>query len=375
MSSLTLQQRTLLRKQREAAQQRPEGEQDPVTSRSSSPLPPQTPVLPDRISSLNLNATPNPFTSGTSSNATNATNTTMSIGGRRLIGDRIRKRVKLEGSSEAEFTQFIETMNPEEPEAYSIAYLLRLTDLHKKSIQEVALSWTPSKNLSKSLRAIIQAALLMPNIKYYSGNLSSIIMTAADAGGIKQLPKEDDDCDALASWLNGEINNGRYLLKKTITESLSPGHELANIADLTDRLVAKLGKQFSPTLGIYFRIAFIRSEIKKNHKGDKFWGAVDDELDKMHASGSEEYIDDLYMRKTSTHTLSTDMIGEKKPNWYQLLHDNLSKIQRIKVRAKRKREEEEEEEEDQEPADKSGENSEERENQDPNGAPGDIEKN
>ncbi|KAK7013589.1 hypothetical protein R3P38DRAFT_2788468 [Favolaschia claudopus] len=109
----------------------------------------------------------------------------------------------------------------------------------------------------KLLRPIIHAALLMPNIKYYSGNLSSTIMTVAETSNVKQMPNDDEERDALASWLNKEINNARYQLKKTIAESLTPGNELKNIAVLTDRLISKLGKQFNATLSIYLRVAFI----------------------------------------------------------------------------------------------------------------------
>ncbi|KAK7012713.1 hypothetical protein R3P38DRAFT_1580776 [Favolaschia claudopus] len=378
MTGLSLQERTALRKQRQAAQQRQDD------TRSSSP-PPQTPGFPTRLPNLNITGiTPNPFTSGTSSNAT----VSSSIATRRLMGDRIRKKVKLEPSSEAEFTQFIETTSSEEREALLHASILRLTDLHATSAQAKASNYTPSKTLEKSLRSIIHTALLMPNIKYYSGNLSSIIMTVAETN-VKQMPKDDDEQDALASWLNKEINNARYQIKKTIAESLNPGNELKNIAVLTDRLFSKLGKDFKPTLSVYMRLAFIRAEIAKNHKADKFWGIVDDELEGMHKHGPAGFVDDLttvYEEDVENHgdpanskcAPSTEMVGDKKPRWYQSLHDNVSKIQRIKARiaaTKRKRGddgEEDEEDDSREPADNGGEDgpSEDQENDDPNGRGG-----
>ncbi|KAK7035084.1 hypothetical protein R3P38DRAFT_2772113 [Favolaschia claudopus] len=198
----------------------------------------------------------------------------------------------------------------------------------------------------------------MPNIKYYSGNLSSTIMTVAETSIVKQMPNDDEERDALASWLNKEINNARYQLKKTIAESLTPGNELKNIAVLTDWLISKLGKQFNATLSIYLRVAFIRAEIVKNHKADKFWAAADDELEKMHNRGPQGFVDDLttlYEEDIEAHgdpanskcTPSTEIVGDKKPRWYQPLHDNVSKIQRIKIRtaSKRKRGDEEEDEE------------------------------
>ncbi|KAK6991825.1 hypothetical protein R3P38DRAFT_2803520 [Favolaschia claudopus] len=217
----------------------------------------------------------------------------------------------------------------------------------------------------KTLREIMQVALLMPNIKYYIGNLTQTVITVAETAAVKLMPKEEEDRDTLAAWLNNQINNARYQLKKTITTSLSKDSGMQNIADLAAHLFSKR-KYFSPTLSVYFRIALIRAEIQKNHHVDHFWSKVDDELQKMHEGGPEALVADLETcyeedvdafgdPSKSKCTPSTEMVGEKKPAWYRALHANVAKIQRVKLRTapgKRKREEDDEaDDSDKEPED------------------------
>ena len=48
----------------------------------------------------------------------------------------------------------------------------------------------------------------------------------------------------------------------------------------------------------------------------------------------------------SKHTVSTDIVGEKRPKWYASLHANAPKVQRVKVRAAKRRRDDSDDERD-----------------------------
>ncbi|KAK7033797.1 hypothetical protein R3P38DRAFT_2772784 [Favolaschia claudopus] len=227
-----------------------------------------------------------------------------------------------------------------------------------KSVQDTAVSWTPSKTLDKTLRAIINAAFLMPNIAYYgSSTLPQTVITVARASGSKDLPEDDVAQDILLSWIGDKINNARYQIKKMITESLIPASYLENIAELARDLLKAHAKQFKPTLGLYLRLALIRSHIPKNHQPKQFWRMVDDDLEgfaKMEPETALNNLMTLYYEDTDDHgdpakssfKLSEVHIGEQRPKWYQPLHDQVSRVQRVEpTRAKRKRDDDDDEDE------------------------------
>ncbi|KAJ7170377.1 hypothetical protein C8R43DRAFT_1120808 [Mycena crocata] len=290
----TLLERTRARQAREAF----------ASTRSSSPPLHGSPTFtPNPLPTLDFNATPN-----------------LSVVQRKAFGDRVLKKIKLESNPQAEFVQFVEMANQDECDALQVAYTLRLTDMISKSMQETVVNWTPPKSLEKALCPLIYALLLIPNVKFYSGNLTSTLM---------------------------------------ITESLAPNSDIENIAALTQRLLTSHAKSFNATLTIYFRIALIRYHVEQKHPPNAFCGKVDDDLEELYKDGPQAVVENLktlYEDDVEAHgdqaesdfTISTEIVGEKRPKWYRHVHHNTPKIQRVgKVRAtKRKRDSEEEEEED-----------------------------
>ncbi|KAJ7230963.1 hypothetical protein B0H12DRAFT_1240083 [Mycena haematopus] len=253
---------------------------------SSSPSP-QTELLPDRQTSESA-ATPNPFVGTSASVLITQTDRLKSFGERAL------KRIKLSDESQAEFRQYIETRNLEERNTLQFLHTLQVEDLLNKEVEERNSSWKPSKALAKTLREYIWTLLLLPNIQYYAGTVESAVISAARSNKVKGFPTANsNESPELVKWLGREFSIFRSDLKGVVKGSMEEGSELRNIANLTEELLQR-APGLNHTLGLYYRLAFIRRHLRLfSHSIHDFWPKVDEELEDLHDAGPEDFLESM----------------------------------------------------------------------------------
>ncbi|KAJ7253006.1 hypothetical protein B0H12DRAFT_1233714 [Mycena haematopus] len=249
---------------------------------SSSPSPQLLTDLPPES-----DGTPNPFVGTSSSLMITPTDRLKSFGERAL------KRIKLSDESQAEFRQYIETRNLEECNTLQFIHTLQVEDLLKE-VEERISSWKPSKALAKTLREYIWTLLLLPNIQYYAGTVENAIISAARTNKVKGLmAANSNESPELVKWLGREFSIFRSDLKGVVKGSTDDGSELRNVANLAKELLQR-APGLNHTLGLYYRLAFIRRHLRlSSHSIHDFWPKVDEELEDLHKAGPEDFLDSM----------------------------------------------------------------------------------
>ncbi|KAK6975044.1 hypothetical protein R3P38DRAFT_3335211 [Favolaschia claudopus] len=209
------------------------------------------------------------------------------------FGERLLKRVKVNEDTRAEFMQYIQTTNQQERDALHVFHLLHTKELLVNTTEERLKEWKPSKELAKVIRDHIWTILLLPNIKYYSGNVEAQIISTMRTNKVKELPAADsEEAPDLIKFVARELSLFRSQMKKEIADSLEDD-ETRNIANLAEQLLEH-APWVNPTLGLYYRIAFIRRHLRVHkHSISKFWGEVDAELEELHGVSAEEHLQSL----------------------------------------------------------------------------------
>ncbi|KAJ6592425.1 hypothetical protein B0H19DRAFT_1055150 [Mycena capillaripes] len=273
----------------------PEPRTSPPADGSSPPPNPQS----------DSDATPNPFAPSAISQVVRLKN----------FGKRALKRIKLSDELQAEFRQYIEMTSLEERYALQFIHTLQVEDLLNKEVEECNSLWKPSKALAKTLREYIWTLLLLPNIRYYAGTVENAVISAARSNKVKGLP----------------------------AASMEDGSELRNIADLAENLLQH-APGLNATLGLYYRIVFIRCHLRLfNHSIHDFWSKVDEELEEMHDAGPEDFLEsmkvnfeeDIAVYKDpvkSTHRPSSDTFDDGCMKDLKTLSPLAPKIQRVVAR-------------------------------------------
>ncbi|KAF8168643.1 hypothetical protein K438DRAFT_2064569 [Mycena galopus ATCC 62051] len=172
------------------------------------------------------------------------------------------------------------------------------------------------------------------------------------------------DCDTLTKFVAREFSIARYSMKKTvwqllisppisyltftqITSSTEKGADTGYIAALAAELLTH-APTVNATLGLYFRLAFIRAHTKANHTANEFWTKVDDQLEELHSETPQEFVaaleliydDDieLYVAPVGSAFKTGDPVGDTSPQWLQNLSAAAIQVRRIKKQGtKRKR--------------------------------------
>ncbi|KAK7044318.1 hypothetical protein R3P38DRAFT_2508797 [Favolaschia claudopus] len=260
----------------------------PADDRSNPPSSP-SPFLP--INTGSATSTPNHFMPPPSSLLLSSV-----IGDTERLqnfGERLLKRVKVSEDTRAEFMQYIQTTNQQERDALHVFHLLHTKELLLNTTEERLKDWKPSKELAKIIRDHIWTMLLLPNIKYYAGNVEAQIIATMRTHKVKELPAADsDEASDLIKFVARELSLFRSQMKKEITDSLKDA-ETRNIANLAEQLLEH-APWVNATLGLYYRLAFIRRHIRLfNHSISRFWGEVDSELEDLHKVSAEEHLESL----------------------------------------------------------------------------------
>ncbi|KAJ7231851.1 hypothetical protein B0H12DRAFT_1146168 [Mycena haematopus] len=348
MSTQSLLERTRRRKERRLNENDTQ-----FSSPSSTPGLQTIPLPPTASGSLGLDSSPNPFSNGSSFNVF-PPSTRSSLGVTTQLknfGERTLQRIKLSDESEAEFKRYIEMASKDERDALHFVHTLQLKDMVNKSTEERSENWTASTKLAKTIRKFIYAVLLLPNIQYYCGTVESTVISAMRASGVKELPDVDSlECDQLTSFVAREFSLARYAIKKMIQNSVdeTKGTETRHIAALAEELL-KHALNVKPMLGLWYRLALIRSHIALNHSTAEFWDQVDKQLEELHHQPPNEYVDALEtvyeedlkaFGDPAKRTFKPgDHVNASSPKWLQNLSALAPKVQRVvkKKGNKRKR--------------------------------------
>ncbi|KAJ7213833.1 hypothetical protein GGX14DRAFT_563409 [Mycena pura] len=331
--SLTVIERMRLRKERERDSQSclTTPGPDNYSIRSSSP-PPMDPL--DQHKPLDL---PNPFVLMPPRHSTSQ-NTPAEIAIMKSTGERALKTRKLNESAQADFRRFIETANPLEREVPSHLALLEVRGLLQDHAEQGQQTWEPMKELTKAMKKIIRAFLTAPNLRYYGGSLAATIVDAMQKSDIPNLP--DDDA-LMQEKLSHPISVDKNTIKATIKMSMHVENiEERNIAWVTFKIMKSLGIVGDPTLGLYWRIAHIRSELAKNHPNGTFWDEVDKTLDDYHKEGAAEFVlclkenfkDDIAKYGDPAkidYKLTAKALPDKAPKWMWSAHELAPKVRRV----------------------------------------------
>ncbi|KAJ6540596.1 hypothetical protein B0H19DRAFT_1078004 [Mycena capillaripes] len=310
--------------------------------------------------SSDFDATPNPFAPSTIPPALRLKN----------FGERALKRIKLSDESQAEFRQYIETTSLEERYALQFIHTLQVEDLLNKEMEERNAMWKPSKAVAKTLREYIWTLLLLPNTRYYAGTVENAVISAARSNKVKGLPAANsNESPELVKWLGREFSIFRSDVKGAVKGSMEDGSELRNIADLADNLLQH-APGLNATLGLYYRLAFIRRHLRLcNHSIHDFWPKVDEELEDLHDAGPEDFLESMKLNfeediavyadpVDSTHSPSADTFNDGCLKDLKALSALAPKIQRVVARkrankSKKRKLREEAENDDEQPASSS----------------------
>ncbi|KAF8189470.1 hypothetical protein K438DRAFT_1971592 [Mycena galopus ATCC 62051] len=232
------------------------------------------------------------------------------------------------------------TTNIEERNALQFIHTLELKDLLAKTTEERVENWAPSNKLAKAIRKFIWALLLLPNIHFYSGTVENAVIKALRDSNVKEMPASGSfDCDTLTKFVARKFSIARYSMKKTITSSTEKGADTGYIAALAAELLTH-APTVNATLGLYFRLAFIRAHTKANHTANEFWTKVDDQLEELHSETPQEFVaaleliydDDieLYVAPVGSAFKTGDPVGDTSPQWLQNLSAAAIQVRRIK---------------------------------------------
>ncbi|KAJ6614211.1 hypothetical protein B0H10DRAFT_2221521 [Mycena sp. CBHHK59/15] len=226
------------------------------------------------------------------SSATSGIRTTIASRDRlRTFADRAIKHLKVSEQTAAEFRQYIETENEEEHNTLHVLYLLQTKEIATGSTEEQIVKWKPSKELAKVMRDFIWTILLLPNIQYYAGTVEAAILSAMRSSKVKELPAADsDEAAEVVKAVGRELSLIRSAMKKEIADSLEPGAETRNLAELTNSLLLH-ALWVNPTLGLYYHIAYIRRHVRSKHSIHDFWpNGVDKELEEARNAGPQDFL-------------------------------------------------------------------------------------
>ncbi|KAJ7456257.1 hypothetical protein B0H11DRAFT_1925788 [Mycena galericulata] len=307
----------------------------PPPSTPSSPALPPTSGLQLLPPLFDLNSTPGPL-STTPVSTLGVRGTSMAQ--LKSFGERELKRVKLEPPTESDFRTYLATGNKDERDALQAMWTLQVRDQLSRLTQNTAEAWTPSSALEKALRRNIYSLLLLPNVHLYAGTLGDVILVAMRSVGTPELPDSDSvHVDELVAWLNEEISQARYAIKKKIIEN-----SRSNIADMAEELLSITHARHVPhTLGLYMRLALLRRHLAFKHSGNMFWGKVDDEMEESRQGGAqglmdlleEIYEDDIQQFEDPSkteHTLKSFADPNFNcPRWLRELHKVAPQVKRL----------------------------------------------
>ncbi|KAJ6511060.1 hypothetical protein C8R45DRAFT_1162480 [Mycena sanguinolenta] len=301
--------------------------------RQNAPPPSSTPSSPALPATPSLQPLPPLFdlTPGPSSAASTLNIRGTSMAQLKCFGERELKRVKLQPSTESDFRTYLVTNNKDERDALQAIWTLQVRDQLNKLTQNTTEAWAPSSSLEKAACRNIYSLLLLPNVHLYAGTLGDVILLAMRAVATPDLPNSDSvHVDELVAWLNEEISQARYAIKKKINE-----HSCGNMADIAEELLSLTHARFVPhTLGLYMRLALLRRHLALNHTANAFWGKVDNEMQDAHADGGgaqglvelleaiyEEDIEEFEDPAKTEHTVKSFMDPSFNcPLWLQELH-------------------------------------------------------
>ncbi|KAJ7334043.1 hypothetical protein DFH08DRAFT_939697 [Mycena albidolilacea] len=279
------------------------------------------------------------------------------------FGEHILKRVKLSTEGVAEARAYCEITNRDERDVFEFIHLLELKDLLKNSVETQVTQWKPTAALLKIFRKYIWALLLLPATQYYAGTVEMTIIDAMRSSGTSGLPAADVvDNETLVREIARELSIARSQFKKAVTDSMQENNEL-DIATLTASLVSH-SSHVNATLGLYFRVAFVRLHCTLGHSNAEFWPKVDQELSALRKAGSTEFISALEVNYeddvehygdpiTSKHKTGSG-VDESSPKWLQTLNSLAPKIQQFTKRQGTKRKRSRVDSEVDEPADEPG---------------------
>ncbi|KAF8166815.1 hypothetical protein K438DRAFT_2025030 [Mycena galopus ATCC 62051] len=133
-------------------------------------------------------------------------------------------------------------------------------------------------------------------------------------------------------------------MKKTITSSVEKDADTGYIGALAAELLTH-ATAVNATLGLYFRLAFIRAHTKANHAANEFWTKVDDQLEELHSETPQEFVAALELIYDDDIELYV-----ARPQWLRNLATTATQVQRFKKQGtKRKRRAQVNDEEGEEP--------------------------
>ncbi|KAJ7800654.1 hypothetical protein B0H14DRAFT_3784920 [Mycena olivaceomarginata] len=254
----------------------------PPSNTPSSPVLPATPSLPPLPPLFDL--TPGP-SSTTPVSTLNIRGTSMAQ--LKSFGECELKRVKLQPSTESNFRTYLITNSKDEHNALQAMWTLQVRDQLSKLTQNTAEAWAPSGSLERAARRNIYSLVLLPNVHLYAGTSGDLVMRAVAT--LDLLNSDSVHVDELVAWLNEEISQARYAIKKKIIEN-----SRSNVADIAEELLSLTHAHFVPhTLGLYMRLALLRRHLALNHTTNAFWGKVDNEMEDARAAGGAQSLVDL----------------------------------------------------------------------------------
>ncbi|KAJ7189317.1 hypothetical protein GGX14DRAFT_580794 [Mycena pura] len=259
------------------------------------------------------------------------------------FGERLLGRIKLTEENAAELLRFCETASPEERTVLQFAHTLLVEDQILEMQEHRAQNWSMTSTQKDAAKEYTRAILLLPNTQFYSGSVEATIITAMRANKkITGLPSEDGpDAKTLKQAIGRILSQEKNIKDSTTTTDVAA----QNIAVLAESALS-MSTHVKPTLGLYYRLAFIRTHVRKNHSDHRFWAEVDAELEILHDAGPTEFVsamdtnleDDMelfghYTKSTVKHHLGS-VITSSTPAWLKKLYDLAPRIQRISTSSK-----------------------------------------
>ncbi|KAJ6622347.1 hypothetical protein B0H10DRAFT_2214480 [Mycena sp. CBHHK59/15] len=213
--------------------------------------------------------------------------------------------------------------------------------------EEQIVKWKPSKELAKVMRDFIWTILLLPNIQYYAGTVKAAILSAMRSSKVKELPAADsDEAAEVVKVVGRELSLIRSAMKKEIADSLEPGAETRNLAELTNSLLLH-APWVNPTLGLYYRIAYIQRHVHSKHSIHDFWpNGVDKELEEARNAGPQDFLEGLKISyeedieefgdpAITTHLPKSDTFSETCQTQFKSLSAVAAKIQPLSSKSKK----------------------------------------
>ncbi|TFK65724.1 hypothetical protein BDN72DRAFT_900422 [Pluteus cervinus] len=195
-------------------------------------------------------------------------------GGLHAFAHLVKKQKKLDSAAINELNIYCSTIDVEERMLLTHATLLEIRSELREQRHKEELSFSVPEALKEHIRLYVKAFLYSPTIKSYKGNGAEHILRALRELSVPNLPSENQplQVSAVISVISDELTSIRNFIKTKIKESVVPGSEMRNIADLTHTLLS--GASIRPTLQHYIRFAFLREHVVTHTVGD-FWTAVD----------------------------------------------------------------------------------------------------